>query len=247
MPTCTTITNGATLAITAETLTAGFCHTSLQATHTEFAAKTTINHLGSSFTSGITTPNSGDQDKLWMKLDSDSRPLGWYYYDSCNSAWQSFSTTPVGTLNPYAGASAPDGWLLCDDSDVAKLTYVRLNALLGTTYGAATDATLNFKLPDMRGRVAVAADGTAARMASNDAAGNTGGEELHTLTTAEMPAHIHSHGDGYNFLADGGGTATGGGSGSWGASTADTTSVGGDTAHNNMQPYQVVANYIIKT
>lgn len=245
MPTCTSITNGATLAITAETLTSGFCHTSLQATHTEFAAKTTISHLGASFTSGVTAPNSSDQDKLWMKLDSDSRPLGWYYYDSCNSAWQSFSTTPVGTLNPYAGASAPDGWLLCDGSDVAKLTYVRLNALLGTTYGAATDATLNFKLPDMRGRVAVAADGTAARMASNDAAGESGGEELHTLTIAEMPDGKYvknmtfSKTDNYNHTNYN----------PYSPNFGDTShyDVGGATAMNNMQPYQVVANYIIKT
>lgn len=244
MPTCTTITNGATLAITAENLTADFCHTSLQLTHDEFASKTTINHLGAAFTVG-TTVSSGDQDKLWMKLDSDSRPLGWYYYDTCNSAWQSFSTTPVGTLNPYAGAAAPDGWLLCDGSDVAKLTYVRLNALLGTTYGAATDATLNFKLPDMRGRVAVAADGTAARMASNDAAGNTGGEELHTLTFDEMPdgkyvknatfgtVDNYNH---FNYTAD-----------VPSFQNASHYDVGGATAMNNMQPYQVVANYIIKT
>lgn len=242
MPNCTSITNGATLAITAETLTADFCHTSLQATHLEFANKTTINHLGASFTSGASTPNSGDQDKLWMKLDSDSRPLGWYYYDTCNSAWQSFSTTPVGTLNPYAGASAPDGWLLCDGSDVAKLTYVRLHTILGTTYGAATDATLNFKLPDMRGRVAVGADGSAGRMASNDAAGESGGEELHALTEAELAAHTHT------------GPSTD--SGTWGQRYAahgagfgstSTGSTGDGDAHNNMQPYQVVANYIIKT
>ena len=242
MPNCTSITNGATLAITAETLTADFCHTSLQATHTEFAAKTTINHLGASFTSGATTPNSGDQDKLWMKLDSDSRPLGWYYYDTCNSAWQSFSTTPVGTLNPYAGASAPDGWLLCDGSDVAKATYARLNTLLGTTYGTATDATNDFRLPDMRGRVAVGADGSAGRMASNDAAGESGGEELHTLTIAEMPTHTHGYTDNiYNNA----GTSNGGSA--QGATNANTGATGGDTAHNNMQPYQVVANYIIKT
>jgi microcystin-dependent protein len=148
-------------------------------------------------------------------------------------------------LNPYAGASAPDGWLLCDGSDVAKLTYVRLNALLGTTYGAATDATLNFKLPDMRGRVAVAADGTAARMASNDAAGNSGGEELHTLTIAEMPDGKYvknmtfSKTDNYNHMNYN----------PYSPNFGDTShyDVGGATAMNNMQPYQVVANYIIKT
>lgn len=245
MPNCTSITNGATLAITAETLTADFCHTSLQATHTEFAAKTTINHLGASFTSGASTPNSGDQDKLWMKLDSDSRPLGWYYYDTCNSAWQSFSTTPVGTLNPYAGSSAPDGWLLCDGSDVAKATYARLNTLLGTTYGTATDATNDFRLPDMRGRVAVGADGSAGRMASNDAAGNTGGEELHTLTFDEMPDGKYvknmsfntvDNYSNYNYTAS-----------VPSFQNASHYDVGGATAMNNMQPYQVVANYIIKT
>ena len=40
--------------------------------------------------------------------------------------------------------------------------------------------------PDLRGRILVGADGTTITL------GSTGGEDIHTLTTNEMPAHSHS-------------------------------------------------------
>jgi microcystin-dependent protein len=65
--------------------------------------------------------------------------------------------------------------------------------------------------------------------------GQVGGEEDHSMTISEMPAHTHS-----------GGVSSGGSSG--GSGTRDlvtsTGSAGGSTAANNMPPYAVV-NWII--
>jgi microcystin-dependent protein len=160
---------------------------------------------------------------------------------------------PTGAVIPYAGTSAPTGWLVCDGTEknsVSDTTLADLYTAIGIRYGGSSASAFN--LPDMRGRVAVAADGAAARMASNDAAGESGGEELHTLTVAEMPAHAHDVNTGTANNNAGGvaGNAPKGsdlGSPTVSAYTDGALTKGGDTAFNNMQPYQVVDNYIIKT
>lgn len=60
---------------------------------------------------------------------------------------------PPGAVIPYAGSSAPDGWLLCDGRTVSRTTYAALFAVIGTTYGAGNGST-TFALPDLRDRVA---------------------------------------------------------------------------------------------
>jgi microcystin-dependent protein len=87
----------------------------------------------------------------------------------------------------FAGSSAPTGYLLCDGTAVSRSTYSALFAITSTTYGVG-DGTTTFNLPDLRTRVPVGknATGTFATL------GGTGGAETHTLTSAEMPAHVHS-------------------------------------------------------
>ena len=41
--------------------------------------------------------------------------------------------TPSGVVNPYAGATAPTGWLLCDGSAISRGTYADLFTVIGTT------------------------------------------------------------------------------------------------------------------
>lgn len=60
---------------------------------------------------------------------------------------------PPGAVIPYAGSSAPDGWLLCDGRTVSRTTYAALFAVIGTTYGAG-DGKSTFALPNLQGRVA---------------------------------------------------------------------------------------------
>lgn len=56
---------------------------------------------------------------------------------------------PVGILAPYAGASAPSGWLLCDGQAISRATYADLFTAIGTTYGVGNGST-TFNVPDMR-------------------------------------------------------------------------------------------------
>jgi len=63
-----------------------------------------------------------------------------------NSQW----VLPAGMVAPYAGSSAPTGWLLCDGSPVSRSTYAALFAAIGTTYGSG-DGSTTFNVPDTRG------------------------------------------------------------------------------------------------
>lgn len=61
---------------------------------------------------------------------------------------------PIGTILPYAGATAPYGYLLCDGSEQEISKYRDLYNVIGTTYGTPFrgQSGLTFVLPDMRGR-----------------------------------------------------------------------------------------------
>ena len=57
---------------------------------------------------------------------------------------------PAGMVAPYAGSTAPTGWLLCDGTAVSRSTYAALFAAIGTTYGSG-DGSTTFNVPDTRG------------------------------------------------------------------------------------------------
>ncbi len=77
---------------------------------------------------------------------------------------------------------APQGWAQCN----GQLMPINLNqalfSLLGTTYGGNGQTT--FALPDFRGRVPI-------HKGQGFTLGQKGGEEFHTITQSEMPAHNH--------------------------------------------------------
>jgi len=143
-----------------------------------------------------------------------------------------------GIVSPYAGATAPTGWLLCDGQAVSRTTYSRLFDIVSTTYGAG-DGTTTFNVPNLKGKVPVGLNSAETEF---DALGETGGAKTHGLTTAQIPSHTHtipiSAGDTGGSL----GTLSGG----TGLTRQNTGATGGGEAHNNLQPY-ITLNYIIKT
>jgi len=84
---------------------------------------------------------------------------------------------PAGMVTPYAGSTAPAGWLLCAGQSLLRADYPNLFAAIGGTYGAV-DAT-HFSLPDMRGRTAVGVDPGTGRIGAYvaGALGSSGGQE----------------------------------------------------------------------
>ncbi|AWJ92819.1 hypothetical protein Sp245p_23540 (plasmid) [Azospirillum baldaniorum] len=63
---------------------------------------------------------------------------------------------PPGTMMMYAGLFIPEGWLECDGSEVSRDDYPDLLEAIYETWGAG-DGSTTFKLPDMRGLLAIGA------------------------------------------------------------------------------------------
>lgn len=144
---------------------------------------------------------------------------------------------PVGSVIDFAGNLAPTNFLICDGSSLLRSAYPALFAVIGTTFGSV-DST-HFNLPNLGGRVTV---GVGNSGGSTFTLSNTGGEETHTLSIAEMPSHNHSS------PAQVGASKYTSGSDSLFAPAAyggTTGNQGGGGAHNNMQPYMAL-NKIIK-
>jgi microcystin-dependent protein len=133
---------------------------------------------------------------------------------------------------------APKGWALCNGQLLPINQNQALFSLLGTTFGG--DGRVNFALPDLRGRAPI-------HVGSGHTLGERGGEQAHTLTIAELPAH--THGLNASTTASGGvdnpaGQFLGSASNLYHTPASLTPmnpgtirNTGGSQAHLNMQPF----------
>lgn len=89
----------------------------------------------------------------------------------------------LGEIKIAAWGYPARGWALCNGQLLPISQNQNLFALLGKKYGG--DGQTTFGLPDFRGRAPV-------HVGNGMALGQAGGEEFHTLTPAELPAHTHT-------------------------------------------------------
>ena len=104
-------------------------------------------------------------------------------------------TRLVGEIKMWAGDSVPDGWLLCDGSEVSKTKYPYLYAAIGDLWGTPNNIS-NFKLPNLTGRVPVgynsADTDTTETFGKVGATGGARGAWYHTHTIGSSGAHHHA-------------------------------------------------------
>ncbi|MGE5170201.1 MAG: phage tail protein [Rudaea sp.] len=153
----------------------------------------------------------------------------------------------LGQLKIVAFNFAPRGWALANGQLLPINQNQALFSLLGTTYGG--NGQTNFALPNLQGRMPLHV-GTAFTL------GASAGEETHTLTASEMPAHAHTIGAQTGAATPGLGPASGNTfassqtqpyrSGGAPVALADASigPAGASQPHENRQPF-VVLNFII--
>lgn len=165
---------------------------------------------------------------------------------------------PPGLVAPYAGSSAPSGWLLCDGAAVSRTTYAALFAIIGTTYGSG-DGSTTFNTPDLTGRVVAGKESSETRLTTavcginGGTLGAAGGDQrlhqhTHTATVTD-PGHVHQV-DSFAVAGAGGSSVgvTSGTKNTAGSTTGITVSNAnaGAGSSQNVQP-TIVLNYLIKT
>jgi microcystin-dependent protein len=127
------------------------------------------------------------------------------------------ATVPVGVIMPFAGATPPAGYLLCDGSEISASIYSVLFNVIGYVYKqTGLVGTGTFALPDLRGRFALGSDnmdnnltvqsisnpniqvsaggGSANRVTdpTGDTLGTGAGSQSVTLGISNLPDHLHS-------------------------------------------------------
>ena len=132
---------------------------------------------------------------------------------------------------------APKGWAACNGQLLPINQNQALFSLLGTTYGG--DGIRTFALPNLQGR-------TPLHVGSGFSLGQLGGEQNHTLTISETPAHTHTWGVTNTAASAPGPTSnllgavqeySGSASNLVGMYPTVLASVGGSQPHQNMQPF----------
>jgi microcystin-dependent protein len=89
-------------------------------------------------------------DEIVIKIGTSSVSIGIKNGKLCykGANLETFSVPP-GTIIAFAGNKIPNGYLLCDGSELEISKYPQLFEAIGTIYGG--NASSRFKLPDFRG------------------------------------------------------------------------------------------------
>ena len=154
------------------------------------------------------------------------------------------SLVPVGALMPFAApinsfSDVPSGYLLCDGSEIAQGLYPELFNAIGFTYGTGVNPS-TFKLPDLRGRLALGLDNMDNGLTVNDVSGtavDAGGGTASRVTNAAATTLGGTAGSETKDI-----TNVSSGSGT---QYTDTTGSGPYQNVNVMNPY-IAMNWIIR-
>lgn len=91
----------------------------------------------------VTANASGALTITRAQESTTAKPIdvGWRLYNAATAKVFTdieAALNPTGTINPYAGRTAPSNWLMCDGSNVSRTTYAALFAIIAPVVGTFT-------------------------------------------------------------------------------------------------------------
>ena len=163
------------------------------------STKTFAISIADSFISNKTvTYDAGNADELLLNVTTGSTGVRRI---TKRNFLKTIPLVPAGAMMPFGGVEAPNGWLLCDGSEIAKSDYNELWLAISHNFKDASlvsdNGVAKFTLPDFRGRMGLGLDnmgGPSANRVSDiaaDAIGGNAGAETYTIATDNLPEHEH--------------------------------------------------------
>jgi microcystin-dependent protein len=144
------------------------------------------------------TYDAGNADELLLNVTTGTTGV---YRITKRNFLKSIPLVPAGAMMPFGGEEAPDGWLLCDGSEINKSDYNELWLAIQHNFKDASlvsdNGVAKFTLPDFRGRFALGLDNMGGPSANRvtdiaaDAIGGNAGTETKLISTDNLPEHEH--------------------------------------------------------
>jgi microcystin-dependent protein len=178
--------------------TKGYADAMWQETHSLSQADGNLSGNGNfSVMLGSVTPFAAgtfERAALYLGMVVDGNELGGlqrlartpYTVQSAQSydAFMALHGVPAGTVVPYAGSTAPAGWVFADGGSLSTATYADLFAAVGYTYGGSGGS---FNVPDMRNRYPI---GSGNGVNNGQAVGTNNNSWNHTHGAGSYGAHV---------------------------------------------------------
>ena len=119
-------------------------------------------------------------------VDGDLKVSGDIIFEDETTQNTAATGMPIGTIITFAGSTPPEGWLLCDGTELpAGAEYDQLDTVLDGIYGQGSRSNV----PDFQGRMPYGAD-------ENHGLATTGG--VSNISTTHLPDHGHTTSSGGN-------------------------------------------------
>lgn len=215
------------------TLPEGFCFENWQQIYNTFFNLATASLPGQyrTYNYGDSEPTVDDRDKPWLRLNVDQSPDQWYVYFNGEWVWEHEVPASSNERRIWVGSTVD--LETYDGGSAGAVT-----ATTGPFWEVDTDFAARFPL----GVGTLPLSGTVVNVT------DTGGVDTVTLTTAQIPAHLHTISNAYAAQVGSGGGAiigfSGTGTGVVATTPVNSDSTGGGTAHSNTPPY--IGVYFIK-
>lgn len=112
---------------------------------------------------------------------------------------------PTGSVIPFAGITAPEGFLLCNGQEVSRITYARLFNVIKEKFGAG-DGVTTFQVPNLVEKFIEGTESSVGQTLNAGLPNITAGFTAYTYRNGDPSGKMRSKITNTNQVASGGGS-----------------------------------------